>query len=263
MTFEEIRLLIPQYLSDQLTPEEKAQFEAQLSQSTELRTELEELRTMWEGLGLLAEEQPSAAMRARFYQRLNAVERKRGGVVQSSFAWWKPGLAPQLAAALAVFCLGIYVGHLKMPGQVSPGEVAELRTQVQGLHETVALSLLERQSATSRLEGISWGSRVAQPDSELLSALVSTLDHDPNTNVRLASLDALEKFSSDATVRKSLVDSLAVQDSPLVEIALIDALVHVHDNGAAGQFRKLAGDGHLNVAVRQRAQWGLEKLTFQ
>ncbi len=191
------------------------------------------------------------------------LSKRKRGASGTAFGWWKQGLVLQVAGALALFLGGIFVGRLNTPRGVAAGEVAELRTQVQGLHETVALSLLQRQSATSRLEGISWGSRVDQPDDELLSALVRTLDHDPNTNVRLASLDALEKFSGEAMVRRALVDSLAVQDSPLVQIALIDALVHFHDKAATGQFRKLTGDEQVNVAVRQRAQWGLEKLTYQ
>ena len=260
MTSEEIRLLIPQYLAGQLTLAEKDSFEKHLNESGELRAEVEELRTMWEGLGLLNEEQPSAAMRARFYERLNAIQRSKE---RSRFVWWKPSLALQIAGALAFFIGGIYVGRLHTAGAATAGEVAQLQTQVQDLHQTVALSLLERQSATSRLEGISWSSRVDRPDGELLSALVATLNHDPNTNVRLASLDALEKFSGEDSVRKALVGSLSVQDSPLVQIALIDALVHVHDNAAAGQFRKLTGNAEVNSAVRQRAEWGLQKLSFQ
>ncbi len=238
MTFDELRPLIP-------------------------KSEIEELQALWESLGALGEQQPSPELRVKFYRRLNAIEQKEKRGFWNRFGWWKQGLVLQLAGGLAIFLGGIFVGRLNTPHGVAAGEVAELRTQVQGLHETVALSLLQRQSATSRLEGISWGSRVDQPDDELLSALVRTLNRDPNTNVRLASLDALEKFSGEATVRKALVDSLAVQDSPLVQIALIDALVHVHDKAATGQFRKLTGDGQVNVAVRQRAQWGLEKLTYQ
>lgn len=219
----------------------------------DLDPELEEFRAIWEALGQLSQEQPSADLRARFYRRLNSAP------APNPFLFWRKWPSLQFAGALALFIGGIYFGRLTTPAH----EVAQLKTEVQGLHETVALSLLQRQSATSRLEGISWGSRVERPDGELLSALVATLNRDPNTNVRLASLDALEKFSGDPSVRKALVDSIAVQDSPLVQIALIDSLVHVHDNAAAGPFRKLTGDGRVNVAVRQRAQWGLEKLTYQ
>ena len=54
MTSEECRLLIPQYLSGQLTPSESAVFEAHLGTSAELRLEVEELRVLWEGLAVIA-----------------------------------------------------------------------------------------------------------------------------------------------------------------------------------------------------------------
>jgi HEAT repeat protein len=138
--------------------------------------------------------------------------------------------------------------------------VQQLHSQVQDLRRTVALSLLERQSATSRLEGISWSTRVDHPDPELISALLTALNHDSNINVRLSSLDALEKFTSDANVRRALIASIQGQDSPLVQIALIDALVHIGDNSAAGEFRRLTNESDVNAAVQQRARWGLEKL---
>jgi HEAT repeats len=266
MTPEQIRLLIPQYLSGQLTPVEKDLFDTQLSESVELRVEVEELRSLWEGLGSLPAEEPSAALRARFYQKLSDIQSGRGRVVDGAYAWWKPGLQGlfrQTTIALAVFVLGMYVGRVNIGGRASgTEEVKRLDTEVQSLRQTVALSLLDRQSATSRLEGISWSSRVQRPDRDLVSALLTTLNHDPNINVRLSALDAMEKFTGDPTVRKALVESLSRQDSPLVQIALIDALVHIRDNAAAGELRKLTGDAEANAAVRQRAQWGLEKLTF-
>jgi hypothetical protein len=265
MTSEEFRQLIPEYLSGQVASAEKALFEAQMDKSPELRIEVAELRSLWEGLGLLPEEQPSAAMRARFYQKLNDIRNGRSRSLAGGFAWWKPGLpglVRQMTIVLALFCLGIYVGRVSMSGRASTGEAAQLQTQVQSLRQTVALSLLDRQSAASRLEGVSWSNRVERPDHDLLAALANALNHDPNTNVRLASLDALEKFSGDPTVRTTLVESLSVQDSPLVQIALIDALVHMRDNNAAGTLRKLRGDADVNAAVRQRAEWGLRRLSF-
>ncbi len=105
-----------------------------------------------------------------------------------------------------------------------------------------------------------WSSRVEKPDDELRTALVRTLNEDPNVNVRLASLDALEKFSDEPAVRKSLVASIGRQDSPLVQIALIDAVVHMHDRAAGMQLKQVTVDSAMNAAVRQRAQWGLQKL---
>ncbi len=264
MTLEEIRSLIPPYLSGQLTAAEKTAFESQLASNSALRIELEELRSVWDELGSIPQEQPSDAVRARFYQKLNSVATSRRPLSDGGFAWWKSGLGGlvrQSALACVVFVVGLYVGRGN--GGVSRQEVTRLGTEVQSLRQTVALSLLDRQSANSRLEGINWSGRVARPDTDLVSALITTLDRDPNINVRLAALDAVEKFTGDPGIRTALVKSLPLQDSPLVQIALIDALVRLRDNAASGELQKLTHDGEVNVAVRQRAQWGLQKLSYQ
>jgi hypothetical protein len=81
--------------------------------------------------------------------------------------------------------------------------------------------------------------------------------------VRLSSLNALERFSNEATVRKALIESVAAQDSPLMQIALIDELVQLRENNAGRELRNLSANQAVNVSVRQRAQWGLTKLGFE
>jgi hypothetical protein len=262
MTPEDFRLLIPQYLSNQLTAEQADLFEARLAVSPELRAEVEELRWLWDGLGSLPEPQPSAALRARFYQRLSSVTSARPATV-TGFAAWVRSFSPQIAFGLIVFLLGIYFGHMNDAGKAQAEQLTQMRSQVQNLQQMVALSLLDRQSATSRLEGVAWSDRIVRPDDRLMNALVTTLNHDPNVNVRLSSLDALERFSNELTVRKALVDSVASQDSPLVQIALIDELVQMRENNAARELRNLASNNQTNVSVRQRAQWGLAKLASE
>ncbi len=263
MTSDELRLLIPEYLAGRLGPSEKREFEAQLHGNAELLMQVEELRATWQDLGRIPVTQPSAALRARFYQRVNDIQSGRVAVPRGAFVWWKPGLAGlvrQVTMVLALFCLGMYVGRVSMGGRASSGETAQLQSQVQSLRETVALSLLERTSPASRLQGVSWGSQVQHPNQDLMTALISTLQHDPNTNVRLAALDALENFSGEAPVRQAIVNALGSQDSPLVQIALIDALVHMREKQATGEFRKLSTETNANADVRQRAQWALRTM---
>ncbi|MFL6452316.1 MAG: hypothetical protein ACJ746_32310 [Bryobacteraceae bacterium] len=264
MTSEEFQYLIPEYLSGRLSPEEKRVFEQRLSTDGELRRELAELESVWKDLGEVEQEQPSSLLRARFYQRLNDISNREARLASGSFAWWKPGLAGlvrQALVAAALFVLGLFVGR-ERSATPSRDQVAQLHSQVQELRQTVALSLMDRQSATSRLEGVSWSMQIDRLDPELLNALVHALNHDPNTNVRLASLDALEKFTRDKDVRQALVNSIRQQDSPLVQIALIDSVVHIQYRDAAGELRKLTEDRHLNTAVQERARWGLEKLSL-
>ena len=58
---------------------------------------------------------------------------------------------------------------------VSPSpDVAELRTELQNMNQMVALSLMQQQSASDRLKGVSWSNQIDHPDSEVLSQLLDT-----------------------------------------------------------------------------------------
>jgi HEAT repeat protein len=100
-------------------------------------------------------------------------------------------------------------------------------------------------------------------DRNVSSALLAALNHDPNVNVRLSAVDALEKFASDASIRAALVDSIAVQESPLVQISLIDALVQIADRDSAPELRRIAADEQVNSNVRGRARWALKNFGLQ
>ena len=57
-------------------------------------------------------------------------------------------------------------------------------------------------------------------------------------NVRLAAVDALHGFGASPVTRTAMIQSIRKQDQPLVQIALIDLLVDLHETEAragAGQ----------------------------
>ncbi len=231
-------------------------FERDLASLAGDEAEARSLREIWQDLGDLPVPEPSAALRAQFYQRLNALS-KRAGKPQPA---WR--MMYQVAAGIALFALGLSVGRFNAQKTERP-EIAQLQNQMEGLRQTVAISLMEKPSASSRLQGVEWSGQVDRPDQDLLTALLTTLNQDQNTNVRLAALDALEKFTSDAGVRKGLEQSITTQQSPLVQIALIDALVHIRDSGATPEFKQLSGNHAVNAVVRQRAQWAIDKLSSE
>jgi HEAT repeat protein len=139
--------------------------------------------------------------------------------------------------------------------------VAKLREEVHNMYQLVTISLLQQQSASERLRGLSWSQRVSQPDPEVLSALLQVLNYDPNVNVRLAAVDALSQFSGQQNVRQGLIQGLTRQASPLVQIALIDLLVSLHERNSVDTLKHLVKDQRLNESVKQRAEWGLKQLS--
>jgi len=216
-----------------------------------------------------------ARMRARFQEMLDvyqeayrAGERAAG---QSSAApsprrsWWPAHPAWRAAGAFALLVAGVVSGRLIDRryfdnSAASNAEMSALRGQVEGLRELVALSLLDQSSASSRLRGVNFSVQMTQPDAQVLQSLLRAVTHDPNVNVRLSAVDALEKYAGDPDVRRALVDAIAVEDSPLVQIAIIDLLGQIHARDAAPVLRKLAADSQADATARQHATLALQTI---
>ena len=62
------------------------------------------------------------------------------------------------------------------------------------MRQMVALSLMQQQSAGERLRGVSWAYRVESSDTEVLSALLYTVNNDQSVNVRMAAVEALARL---------------------------------------------------------------------
>jgi HEAT repeat protein len=124
--------------------------------------------------------------------------------------------------------------------------------------------MLRQTSASERLKGVLTSTTLDRPDPEVTAVLVETLRHDPNVNVRLSAVDALKRMSGDQNVRRGFAESLVASDSPLVQIALIDALMEnpavARDPQAANAFRTVAMAKQGEAVVKQRARLALERL---
>jgi hypothetical protein len=46
----------------------------------------------------------------------------------------------------------------------------------------------------------------------------------------------------------------------MVQVALIDLLVDLHDKSAVPQFRKFQQDPSVNPTVKKRVDWGIQQL---
>ena len=128
------------------------------------------------------------------------------------------------------------------------------------MRQLVTLSLLQQQSASERLKGVTWTTRIDQPDSDLTGALLDALMHDPNDNVRLATVDALKRVADRDAVRRGVIEALPRQTSPLVQIALVDFVAEMNSSEATEALRRLSNDPMVNKDVRARAAAGLQRV---
>ena len=59
-----------------------------------------------------------------------------------------------------------------------------------------ALSLLQQQSASDRLRGVSYSYQMDKGDVQIREALLETLNSDSSVDVRLAAVDALRRMAA-------------------------------------------------------------------
>ncbi len=135
-------------------------------------------------------------------------------------------------------------------GDTSGGEIHALRDEVRSLSRLVTLSLLKQDSASERLRGVSFGREAGRDDDHVLQALLDTLRHDADVNVRLATVDALAPALGQPAVRGQLVQEVGTQPSPMVQIALIDLLLTRDRAGTQRQLLDLTDSPALDATVR-------------
>jgi hypothetical protein len=113
--------------------------------------------------------------------------------------------------------------------------------------------LKDSTSASSRLLAILEIEKADQIDNQVLAMLTTTLNQDGNTNVRLAALNLLEKFSANGHVSASLVNSLDKQNDPIVQLGLLNLLGKMKNIEIDDKLELLAYSPNTFAAVRDEA----------
>lgn len=267
MNCEHYRAQLPEYWDRTLDDGDRLILEAHLSACAGCREEAESLATVWNRLGDIPKEFPDDDLRTRFYDRLEAyragfAESQKQPRKESGFGWFRAlwtRPAWQVAFGAAVLVVGFGSGYLA-DFHKDNGEVSQLRSEVSNMRQMVTLSLLQQQNASERLRGVNWAYQVQQSDTEVLSALLYTINHDANVNVRLAAVDAMRTFGDSPVARRGLMQAITKQETPMVQIAIIDLLAELHDKDAAPTLGAVEHNPAINPEVRKRAEWALTHL---
>jgi anti-sigma factor RsiW len=262
MKCEHIAERLPDYLQGRLSAEQHHNVEAHLEQCADCSEEV----VVWRKLSLLPVEQPGPASRARFEAMLQAYQAGRSSQAKGGsarnwnvFHWLRSPLGAAAWSA-ALLAIGVYAGLQVARSESHFQDLQATQSELASMKQLVVLSMLQQQSASARLEGVTWSTRDQQLDPQVLSALLHTLRYDASVDVRLAALDALSRHGRQPQVHKAILDSLQQQQSPLVQVALIDLLLEWRDPDAAQRLQALQQAANLNPTVRQRVEWAKSKL---
>jgi hypothetical protein len=272
-TCDRVQQRLPEYWAGTMAVKDHRDIDQHLETCAECKAEADQLGRLWNNLDLLPVEAPRQQVRTRFYEMLDAY---RSGIEESTAAaaasnkrnWFSWVLPWQLAGAMAMLAVGFFAGRQFMGPQEGGAtkktednpQIAQLRGEVNSMRQMMALSLLQQQSATDRMRGVNYAYRVDKSNSEVIAALLETVKTDPSVNVRLAAVDAFKNFASNSSARRGLLESVAQQDSPLVQIAIIELLVDLNDQTAVKGLNTLADNPKLQREVKERARWAVSQL---
>ncbi len=269
MKCENDKIQLTAYLNNEMTDVECRLFETHLASCPECSAELGSMKQVWSMMGEIPVPEPSSNMAIRFNSMLEtykqAQEEKKNpfaGIMDRLRGLWtlQPGL--QIAYSIILIVAGIGLGYLfnrQGPGYANKQQVEALSSQVHEMKEMMMLSLLENPSASERIRGVSYTTEVTG-NKEVIDALFTTLNNDPNVNVRLVTLEALTHFTGNPAVREGLVQSIVQQESPLVQSALADAMLKLQEKGSVKAFRKILQQKNLDNSVREKIEKTITKL---
>ena len=255
---------------DALTPGEERMLEKHLAGCADCRREAAHYRQLHRQLAVLPVPEPNGPkMQADFRAMLAGYERAPSQASPSVLEWlrgwfemaWTSPLAGRLAFGLGMLLVGWAAGYWFAPrtgDAVTPEQVAN--ADETGGPRDMVLTLISQSSATDRLRAVGYTSELQQADERVIKALLFTLNHDENVNVRLVTVEALSRFADNPVVREGLVRSIMQQESPLVQVALADAMVALHEKRSVAPLRELLRRQGTDVYVKEKLESSIRVL---
>jgi len=257
-------------LDGRLAEADTADVRAHLASCPDCQREYSSLAQTLGALDALPAAKPGPALRKNFYAMLEeeknsaasiaaAVERRRHAHRVSIWRWI---LIPVGSGALAI--AAFMAGTRYAPATPAPTvdvatkqEIADLRKQVAQLASD---TLNYQRSTTDRLKGVLATTDQKSPTQQVINNLIAALALDPSTNVRLSAVEALYPHADQPGVRSGVLASLPREQSPLVQVAMIDFLVAAKDREAMPELERMSRNPALDAAVREAAKNGLAQL---
>ena len=214
----------------------------------ELERELKELDELRREIADLPDPTPSAAADRRFAEFLR--ERSEPPPPMTYYLRPRPLYLGIAASLLLVFALGWYLGGA--PDRELERQLAATRT--------LMLELMQDQRSTTRMQAATVSLEVPVADPIVIDHLGRMLRTDENTNVRLAALDALQRFAESPLVREELLMAMSADPPPAVQVQLMETLVALNERRVLPYLEELIKNDTLPRQLRDAAELGSFKL---
>lgn len=257
MNREDLESLLVDYIDGKLNDTDRKSVELELARNEESYRVYEQLVQVIKAMDNVQKFEPDPRLKRKFDEALSdeVAKDKKAKVVSFHFNSYR------IAAGVLIVMSMLLIGHWVNRNYQQEKELAALRKEMQ-ITKQLMMSMIDNpESASQRMKGVNVALGIEKADDDVIQALAKAMNEDRNTNVRLAALEALSKFRHEAPVRKILIDALAKQNDPVVQIALIQMLVQMKESGVVNELHKIIDDDETIQAVKDEAYTGIIKLS--
>ena len=258
-------------LSDSLHQKQRIEIESHLAECSDCRKEFEDARKIWDLMGDIPQPEPSVRMQdsfdvilANFKEQVKVKRNPVGEWLNRIREYLALQAQPRMAFSILLIAIGLAGGYLlHQPAQSAISynkQIDSLSSQVSQMKQVMMFSLLNDPSASQRIRAVSYTDESSKVDLKVVGALFTTLNEDPNVNVRLAAAYALDKYADQRSVCDSLLRSLSFQDEPILQITLINILSERKEKSAFNTFLQIIGNKSTMKEVKAAAENGVKRL---
>ena len=263
-----IEELVLKYLEGNRTQKQKEEIKTRLKELGYDIRDLDNLITLNDQLDKIPSAKPSLAMTDKFYEMLNDYKlqnHKNKNPLGLFFGWLKSHNYQKgvfrFAYSIIILFVGWAIGFWISPNPRVDTQLEFMVSEIKELKTMMSITMLNQPSPTERIKAINALQSINHGDGRVVNALLTTLNTDKNVNVRLFALDVLVQKADNPQVRQGLINSIGRQDSPLMQLALADAMITLREKEAIGQFKLLLQKKELNYSVREKISKSLKILT--
>lgn len=245
---------------------ERAELQQHLDSCATCREEMVAMQLIWDKLGDINVPKPSDEMGLKFQAMLNDFKQSAdqpswwAGWLERAKQLWQLQYRMPLAFAMLAVVMGIGAAFWLARNGREGQQLQTLQTEVHELKQTMLLAMLDNPLASERIKAVSYTSDITHLDKKVIEALLETLNNDPNVNVRLSTLDALSQLGNYPEVRSGLIQSIAGQDSPLVQSTIADVMLKLQEKRSVKPFKELLKQKGLDDDVRDKIKTTITKL---
>jgi len=263
MDCKKAKTLLIDYADGMLDTEQSLGLKEHLKHCEACAHELYQIQQLYDDVAGVEPSQPASELRDDFYAMLEkekSLQNKQSKASPgSSFphTGFMPGLK-YAAIFLGLIALGFFGGRLSTSSATSQERLTQMQQEISMLRNNMTVAHLSRPSASQRIQAVHLIGGNRKPDRDMINALIYTLNHDDNINVRLAAASALSDYTEHEFVKESLIHSLHNQEDPIMQITMIQILVQLKDERAIRPLRQIIGNQDNPEMVKQQAREGLQ-----